>query len=342
MKPKHNIRGGTNMNRKLFSIFIMLIMVFTSVSSSFAEPSQMSEKDFEKHNLHILEKQHMVISIMDELISYKAEMYRNRGSSWVSTEDSYVSELESRLINLGGKKLTQSEIKTFIESHVEHQLNLSLDNILSSVDWWEYQWEDVYHNGKYYTFRQLYAGSSGAGSPLYQTGEVTIWEDRTVTIMDHAGYWVSLYAIKGIGMIPYLQWFPYELITDPINSSTVAGGQYVEVDAHSTMCFSYVTEQDQWGFEYKTHVSNRVNTSQRHKTNIVEAGRSHFTTKTFNDIILSGDNYASIYYPLEVYDSKGPGNFEESFVRSARFYGYDDVSYGTFNFRTYNDPIYLY
>lgn len=121
------------MNKKLLSILIVLVMFISPVSSAFANPTQ--NKNYE-HNEEILSKKQEVVSILDKLAEYKLEQIEEDDHFGLDSTDSYVAELESRLRNLGGRKLSQNEIQE-IKSSSDIDNTLS-DATLSSTDWWEY------------------------------------------------------------------------------------------------------------------------------------------------------------------------------------------------------------
>jgi hypothetical protein len=107
------------------------------------------------------------------------------------------------------------------------------------------------------------------------------------------------------------------------------------------MCFSYVTEQNGWDIEYKTHVTNRVNYRTAHDLQLIVDGRPTGSTNDVEGTEVS-DNYASIYRPLEVYVTNGPGNVEETLINYLTVYDHDYTHSLYLPVSAPNDPIYIY
>ncbi|MBB2483435.1 hypothetical protein H5P36_25100 [Bacillus sp. APMAM] len=109
----------------------------------------------------------------------------------------------------------------------------------SHIKWHSYNFTWNY-NGKDYDVQELYAqGLDGSSNLATGANGVPLWQNANL-LVDGIKTLASIYVQKGIGLIPVVQWSPYELLFSSSTTNVTSNSDIVTYRSLSTVCFAYV------------------------------------------------------------------------------------------------------
>ncbi len=265
--------------KKLFSIFIALVTVFSLISTCYAQGSANSN-NVSGLDLRVAEQKE-IDEMIDQLIFTRMEMerdLRNRETNTIG--NTHNKEIEANLLaklqTKGVRKLTHIESQKLQKaSQQNNQFGVSplaatppSFTSTNTVDVLTGGERTVSVNGSTVKLWIIYMipKATGNGGPLYRSYRCPDLYDYTTPFQTFKNKLFKIYADKGIaglaGLYPFLSWTPYELLSG-VPSYTNNTKYEVNVDISSKMkyVYKYHPTSDVWTLMAST---NNVAVSELH------------------------------------------------------------------------------
>lgn len=306
----------------LGGVLLMLLSPIVFVSAN--DGGNTTEQELQ--NKKIEDEKQEVIQLLDELAQYKADSLLDENDlvkTYSLDDDSYVLELENKLLNLGVTEVSEDELLDLnLKSNLEDGMIsplVSVPSTTNAVKWYSKRYTYTY-NGVSYNIQELYAQGNNGNSPLIDGGDgKKIYTNKQIAVSNLKNL-ASIYAQKAIGLISIVQWTPYELLFSN-NSKVVNNSHTVTYRSVGTVCFTYVRKSTQTdSYQQLSFVSNRVSLASTHVLAGVNNGTPYTQTKSFNHTFS-----ASTYAPLEaaVKSFLNVHSQRSSYVSNYKFYNHD-------------------
>lgn len=147
-----------------------------------------------------------------------------------ATSNTQQSRIEKELSKQGVQKMTASQINNFIKGNNFHPN--------SNISFW-YKDSTYKYKGKKYFIRKLYAKSCGDNNRLDDGADGCALYTNMSYLMKNTKYLASIYTQKALGLIPVIQWTPYELLFADVSNVTNESHK-VTYRSTQTYCWVYV------------------------------------------------------------------------------------------------------
>ncbi len=243
------------------------------------------------------------------------------------------ASLESQLAELGVKEISQEEVNRQFgdPNNSPNYPSIALPPSTSSVKWYSKS-STLNKNGKTYVIQMLFAQGLNPDSNLYSAvNNAVLYSDQSV-IAKNVRYLVQMYAQKAIGLIPVVQWTPYELLFGDAAQAT--NNDYLITHRESTtMIYSYVRESTQSANSFKnTYVSNMISVASTHTLAYYDKAANKPKTKSTDFATTTYDeNFGNTSKAVDSFISgiKGVSN-----ITSFTFYNHDKTKSLTYPIST--------
>lgn len=299
-----------NVKKVLASFLVFAIMLPLSIPVMAIESNENTnqqnlnnlevEAEFEKIN-DILSKMSMAyaIQLRDDITNQTSQDPQNANSVASSIED-----YEAELFNLGVSKLTYEEV---LEKFPIEESEFSTRDLFEdlpcndSICWYASPARSYEEGNTRYKLQFLYAQAKSEGTNLAQVYDDYLYKDPTLigALEELAGIYIQ----KAIGLIPIVQWTPYELLFCDRDETYRSNGQRIMYTALETACFAYVYPES-LGEDYVqlTYSSNMFSIAAMEANYGFKDGKP-FTKSWDQEITEKADNYAKIQPALEAYEN---------------------------------------
>ena len=241
------------------------------------------------------------------------------------TEDEYnalVLSIENELKTLGVEPMETSDVYSFVygDDTVSPCVNVPSDT--NTVKWYSSMTRNYAYNSKTYDIQTLYAVGNNPGGMLY-TGQMhqSFFDDGTESVIN-VGTLFAIYVQKAIGLIPVIQWAPYELLFSPVDANVVHTYSDVTHQCVSTLAFSYVKESSMGEYDYSlSYFTNQFtvafsviggNSGNSNVESYSKSGRFSEISDTYASVACAVKSYVGVGarsdyidgYTMESYDGK--------------------------------------
>lgn len=321
--------------RRIAVVLLSLFMLFVSLASAFASSSRKNTPEQDQQNAVVMAQKEKILAIMEELSEYRANKLlqaakaEDNGVKSVNSDsltlDSTEMQLEAELQKLGVNPISYEEAMAIHNRSIKSDdvgVQVTVPSSNSNVRWYDFRYY-VTKSGTTYEVQELYAQglSNGTNLAAGQNG-VTLYSNKQIAVQFLTQI-ASIYAQKVIGLIPIVQWAPYELLFSD-NTNVTNNSHVITHRSLSTVCFSYVKPYGKSDdYQNLTFVSNMVTIASSHTLAGYKDGSpySKTTDKTNTEY---ASNYASGTAAVDAYtDPYAPRN---SYVSFYRFYNHDKTA----------------
>jgi hypothetical protein len=319
--------------KKVAVLMLSTLMLLLSFSSVSAAERRASEQDLQ--NALVITQKEKILAIMEELSEYRANRLLQAAKSeeyGVNTYnynssmlDSTEVRLEAELQKLGVNPISYEEALAIhngssVGGDVSIQVTVPPSN--SNVRWYELNYY-ITRSGTTYEIQELYAQGLSNGTNLAkgQNG-VTLYTIKQIAVKNLTQI-ASVYAQKVIGLIPIVQWLPYEFLFSD-NSQVTNNSHVITHRSLSTVCFTYVKLSGQSdNYQNLSFISNMVTIASSHTLAGYRNGSPYSkTTDKVNTEYAS--NYASGTAAVNSFtDPYAP---RSSYISFYRFYNHDQTA----------------
>lgn len=181
-------------------------------------------------NAATVSKEDKIESIFDDMSCYYTQNQMDDNGKSTMQSIKKQNEWNKELQKMGVTKITSKEAMKITN-------NKSIAS-LRNVSFYTYNETYTYRNKKY-SIRKLYAASTGPGNKLDNGGDGRkLYTGQEYTVKN-IKYIASIYAQKTIGLIPVVQWLPYELLFSD-NSNVTNQSHTITYRSTQTFCYIYV------------------------------------------------------------------------------------------------------
>lgn len=308
--------------KKVSLLLMSILMVLVFASSAMATPAKNTPAQ-NKHNAAVEAKKEKIKAKFEELGKHRADKLlqaaKNGSDVDPQQQDSTEVQLESDLQELGVSTITPTQAQAIANGGSDVSIQVTVPPSNSNVKWYEIRYT-YYTGGTTYAVQELYAQGLAGGTNLAagQNG-VTLYTNKQILVKNVQNI-ASMYAQKAIGLIPIVEWLPYELLFSD-NSQVTNNSHVVTHRSLSTVAFSYVKLDGQSdNSQSLSFISNMVSVASSHTLAGYNNGSpySKSTDKSNTDY---APNYASPTSAVNAY--KDPYAPRQSFISYYRFYNSD-------------------
>lgn len=230
------------------------------------------------------------------------------------------SNVEKELNKLGVTALTPTQVEQIINTP---SIKQEVPRSTIEIKWYSKRYTYTY-NGKKYNIQKLYAQGMCGGTGLANGKDGATLYSGTGRVINNLSTIASIYAQKAIGLVPAVQWAPFELLFSN-NDNTTSNSHKVTYRSLQTYCYIYVKPHGKPDdYQELCWSSNKVTVASTHVLAGYRNG-SPYTKSTDKKNTIKADKYANAYKALARYtDSRQP---KFSFVESYTFYNHNKSKY---------------
>lgn len=176
-----------------------------------------------------MSKEEQIENVFDDMSCYYTQNEMNN-EKHIMQDISKQNEWNRKLQKLGITKITPQRAREITNNRA---IALSSNvNFYTSTEVYTYK-------NKKYSIRKLYAQSKGRGNRLDNGADGKKLYTRQEYLVKDIKYIASIYAQKTIGLIPIVQWMPYELLFAD-NSNITNQSHTITYRSTQTFCYIYV------------------------------------------------------------------------------------------------------
>lgn len=240
-------------------------------------------------------------NLRDSLLDDTHKMLQSTNTSFASIEN-----CENRLAELGVIEITYEEM---LEMFPDSNMNISdtTNGIVvppssSSVKWYASSPATYYMNGIPYKLQFLYAQGIGTGTNLCEMFSGRLYETKEYVfqaLQEMAGIYVQ----KAIGLIPLVQWTPYELAFSGPNETYTSTEHSLVYSALETACFAYVYPVSLGENYIQLTFSSNTYTIASTQINFGIKNEKPYSDSWDDNQIVTAENYASSVAAVNAYDN---------------------------------------
>lgn len=299
------------MIKKILSLTLVAIMVIGSSTTAFAaeklsapkvNTSQQEQQNMiaENNNKKIKELLAELgeIRAHKELILAKQEMGIESEHALTSSYNTNEQSIEEQLFKLGVTEVQQDELRRLTQNDPVPRIYIPPNT--STTRWYSYR-HTMNYNGISYNIQELYAQGMNGNSSLSEGRDgVTLYSGGQL-LVSGLKYIASMYAQKVIGLIPVVNWTPYELLFSD-NSKVVNDSHVITYRSTSTVCFTYVrlSSQDD-DYQNLSFVSNSISVAASHTLAGYDNGRPYAKSSPEENTTINADTYAPLLGAVQSY-----------------------------------------
>jgi len=307
--------------KRLAGFFLSAALMLSFSSISFADNAQQSNETIDQNKQQALEVMQKLNEYRANKLLGEAKQDLNGGGNNIQLKTMDLTEigLEAELENLGVKELSIEEVKQQFGNADEVSPLVVAPPSTSHIKWYTIDYT-ITRSGVTYNLQDLYAQGLDGGSNLaVGANGATLYSNKSVIVKNIANIG-SIYAQKVIGLIPVVQWLPYELLFSS-NDNVTNNSHVITHRSLSTVCFTYVKKStDPDSYQTIGWLSNMVSVASSHTLAGYNAG-SPYSKSTDKSNTTYADNYASGSNAVDYYS--GVSSQTRSYISSYKFYNPD-------------------
>ena len=277
------------MRRSKLKYFIALIMCFTlcmyTVTPAMAENNTNEEQ---------------IDQLLDKLAENQALSLQNENSENNQELQNENLQIESELSDLGVQKLDGEELLQFFEERGIPVTRVGKPGDTNTVKWFLYTSRNISYGSQKYDVQRLIAQGNNPGGMLV-TGEDNVkfysGQQKLANAVQTA---VSIYVQKAIGLVPFIQWTPYELLFSS-SSSNAFNSSYVTHRCVSSIEFSYVKPSSASDSSFGLCKFSNKLTIAAHAHGAAVVNSKPYTYSDKKTQTVSSDNYGSTTSAIKAY-----------------------------------------
>lgn len=174
-----------------------------------------------------------IIALIDSLLEYNS--MKIRMGIQTAQPDSREMEILGEMEKLGAEMLSESDINQILANHKELRSRVGVPSSSSDIQWISTRINKTV-NGTQYEVQHISAIARTTNTNLAFGGAQTLYSGQNYPL-DPDKEFVKIYVQKAIGMIPIVQWLPYEFFFTNAATSDYAAATYTGL---TSACFSFV------------------------------------------------------------------------------------------------------
>lgn len=258
--------------------------------------------------------------------------------SGASNTDQKEVELEKELKKLGVEELSNDEVKQRFGGNTQVSPFITAPPSTTSIKWYIINY-NITRDSVTYVLQDLYAQGLDGGSNLAKGANgATLYTNKQILVKNITNI-ASMYAQKVIGLIPIVNWLPYELLFTT-NDNVTNNSHVVTHRSLSTVCFTYVKKSGQ-SDSYQTlgWMSNMVSVASSHTLAGYNNG-SPYSKTTDKSSTMYADYYASGSKAVDYFT--GVSFQTQSYISNYKFYNHDQTASLSYSVVNPNFPAHIY
>ncbi|MCM3175568.1 hypothetical protein [Paenibacillus sp. MER 99-2] len=315
------------MRKRLVSSILSFALLLSFSSTSFAS-ADISPNE-EQLNAQVEANKQQIIETMEKLNEHRAnkllEEAKGESTEAMSSslqilyQDPLELKLEQDLKKLGVTSLSNDEVNQRFSDPNLVLPQVTVPPSTSAIKWYEINYS-ITRNGITYNLQDLYAqGLNGNSKLAVGANGSTLYTNKQILVRNVTNI-ASMYAQKAVGLIPVVQWLPYELLFSS-NTNVTNNSHVVTHRSLSTVCFTYVKKSGQSdSYQNLGWISNMFTVASSHTLAGYNNGSPYSETKDKTNTVYA-DNYASGSRAVDYLT--GVSLQTRSFISSYTFYNHD-------------------
>lgn len=277
--------------RRVLVVILCLTVSLCTNQLVFADNNNTNEEQIDRLLGEMNEK--LALSLLDEDFQSK------------QTYQSGINQIEDQLAMLGVERLSDEEVEQFFKEKGIVSTKINKPSDTNTVRWYLYNYPNYSYNSQRYDVQRLIAAGNNPGGMLI-TGEDNVkfysGKNKLANSVKNA---VSIYVQKAIGLIPIIQWTPYELLFSN-SSSNAFNSSYVTHRCVSSIVFTYVKKSSQSDNNYSLCLfSNQLGIAvNAHGAAVINGKADTYSER--KSATITADKYNSISDAIWAYNNNAP------------------------------------
>lgn len=214
--------------------------------------------------------------------------------------DAEITSIEEQLSSLGVRALSEAELNSFLSQSGTTSSRISQPPNTNTVKWYLHENTNYLYNSEYYDIQRLVAVGYNPGGTLVTGKDNEPFYTNAQKLANGATTAISIYVQKLIGLIPVVQWTPYELLFSN-TPSNVFSTSYVTHRCVSSIIFTYVKKSSQSDDQYALSMFSNSLVIDIHAHGISVVNSQTYKYSKQDSINVMADNYGSIPAAIQAY-----------------------------------------
>lgn len=230
-----------------------------------------------------------------------------------------IAQYDAQLAELGVNEMDPDDVQDLPGNAAQtySRYTMTCPSSTQNVKWWDKK-ETVTYNNVKYSIQLVYAQNlNGKSSLAFGTDSknITLYKDKNFSVSKIKTL-ASIYVQKAIGLVPIVQWTPYELLFSESESKNVTCDKHlVTYRGNQTVCFGYAAKASSPKDQDLALVTNSISVAATQTFAGYKSGRA-FTKSHDYSFTSTASKYGSAYQVAKEANTKSGFDPHEDFVET--------------------------